>query len=159
MIHGQKTIKNLLIKMIVSMILGVITLHASGLSNHSNCTYLDNFSQPLSLTLYYDKNSQAITKNSAEKLEDIVLFIKKYPALKVIVYGHTSAKEGESKSESLSKERALNVKRYLVKQGVFSSNISTDAKGSSQPVQEKGMVEIPELNRRVEIKFYNGNWS
>jgi adhesin transport system outer membrane protein len=114
----------------------------------------DGCSEILNLTIYYDLNSSKIRDDSMEKLQELILFMNKYPDFKAILYGHTSSEGTKINNQVLSEKRALSIRNFMIKEGISSSRISTYGKASTEPVQEEGMPEIKELNRRVEIKLH-----
>lgn len=72
---------------------------------------------------------------------------------KVKVMGHTDNVGAEEFNLNLSKQRALSVLNYLVKQGVPRANLSYDYFGMSEPVSTNDTEEGRRLNRRVEFEI------
>ena len=82
--------------------------------------------------------------------------MRKNQSLKILIVGHTNGCAGGTKEyiESLSKSRAITIKRYLEKNTIDIGRINTDGKGCSEMLYSINS-STPEwqqvLNRRVEI--------
>lgn len=72
---------------------------------------------------------------------------------KVKVIGHTDNVGTADFNLNLSKERALSVVNYLLKQGVPLANVSYDYMGMSQPIATNQTEAGRRLNRRVEFEI------
>lgn len=73
----------------------------------------------------------------------------------VIVKGHTDNVGSDEVNMTLSKNRAENVKNYLVKHGVPSSRLTTEYYGASRPIYSNDTPEGRAKNRRVEFEIKN----
>jgi len=93
-------------------------------------------------------------EKSIPELKRLELFLKRHEVLKVQVRGHVNgpAQSKPSFYQSLSDERALSIKHFLVKNGVAADRV--DAKGMSNFQMRYPSPKTPfeaEENRRVEI--------
>jgi outer membrane protein OmpA-like peptidoglycan-associated protein len=79
--------------------------------------------------------------------------MKKNPTLKILIVGHINGCQGASLS--LSENRALTIKKFLIEKGIDETRMSTEGRGCKEMLYPNG-VDGPEwqssLNRRVEIK-------
>lgn len=71
----------------------------------------------------------------------------------VIIKGHTDNVGSDEVNMKLSKNRAENVKKYLVNRGVPSSRLSTEYYGASRPIYNNNTPEGRAKNRRVEFEI------
>jgi len=83
------------------------------------------------------------------KLSDL---LKKEPALKIKIAGHTDSTGDAAHNQALSLRRAETVKRTLVETySVDAGRITTKGWGAEQPLVDNGTEEGRAINRRVEI--------
>ncbi len=85
-----------------------------------------------------------------QNLKIIVQYLKDYKNGRIILYGHTDIYGNKKRNLDLSKDRALFVKRELVRMGAKSSQISTLYFGGEQPLKKYPYGS--DLNRRVEVE-------
>ncbi|MFZ2989952.1 OmpA family protein [Ideonella sp.] len=71
--------------------------------------------------------------------------------MQVRIVGHTDSTGSDAINNPLSVDRAESVKSYLADRGVKSGRITTDGRGSRQPVADNGSEAGRARNRRVEI--------
>jgi len=72
-------------------------------------------------------------------------------ATRVSIIGHTDSSGSDAINNPLSFDRANATRDYLVGRGVSPARISTDGRGSREPVADNGTAQGRALNRRVEI--------
>jgi OOP family OmpA-OmpF porin len=99
----------------------------------------------------FDTNSAKLKPTANEQLDVVVEFAAKYPDANLTVVGYTDSRGNESYNQKLSARRAESVKAYLVGKGVAADRISTDGKGSANPIGDNKTREGQAKNRRVEI--------
>ena len=75
----------------------------------------------------------------------------RYKDANLAVVGYTDNRGKEAANQVLSRERAESVKAYLTGKGVAASRITTDGKGSANPVGDNETAAGRAQNRRVEI--------
>ncbi|MFI4988402.1 MAG: OmpA family protein [Alphaproteobacteria bacterium] len=108
---------------------------------------------PKDFWIYYDSSQFNIRPDAADTLDHVVIAIKRLGRTKVTLTGHADAAGVATDDERLSKFRADEAKKYLVKQGVPADDITTVGKGRSDP-----RVPIPrnghsQENRNVHIEL------
>jgi len=102
--------------------------------------------------IQFEFNSAVLKTSSFEILDKAVTEMKKDPAVKFVLNGHSSAEGSPEHNMSLSVDRANSVKSYLVNAGFSADNFSIKGFGESQPFTSNATEEGRALNRRVEIK-------
>ena len=102
--------------------------------------------------IQFEFNSAVLKTGSYETLDKAAAEIKKDPAAKFVVSGHSSAEGTAAHNQSLSEDRANAVKSYLINAGVSSVSLTAKGYGESKPITTNTSEESRALNRRVEIK-------
>jgi len=103
--------------------------------------------------VYFDFNKSVIKTEYNEKVTKAVDYLKSHPKEKLLLVGHSDFIGAEGRNTTLSKQRADNVKKAIIKKGISSSRIQTKGLGSTQPLASNDQEnEGRELNRRVEFK-------
>lgn len=103
----------------------------------------------------FEFNSGVLKTASFEVLDRIATEMKKDPAVKFVLNGHSSIEGSAAHNMSLSVDRANSVKLYLVNAGVSAANLSIKGYGATQPVASNSTEEGKAQNRRVEFKKLN----
>ncbi len=101
--------------------------------------------------LYFRFDSSVLDTPEKENLNKLINISTKLKALVFIVEGHTDSSGHQKYNLALSKKRALNVKNYLIKNGINDANIRLNAFGEDKLLinTDDGVKE--KKNRRVEI--------
>ena len=79
-----------------------------------------------------------------------------YPELRFKVEGHTDSTGSYETNKSLSLQRAVSVRDYLISQGVDASSTGIEGLGPDRPVAGNETAEGRAQNRRVEIVLTGG---
>ena len=96
-------------------------------------------------------NTFGIIPTSKRAIDELILVMNTFPKLKIEIQGHICCVDKDSRN--LSTERAKQVKRILVSEGIDGSRIGTTGFGTTRPkfpIPEKSEFEAAR-NRRVEI--------
>lgn len=96
-------------------------------------------------------NTFAVMPTSKRAIDELIYVMNKYPKLKIEIQGHICCVNKDVKN--LSTDRAKQVKRILVSEGIGEKRIKTSGFGVSRPkfpIPEKSEYEAAR-NRRVEI--------
>ena len=117
---------------------------------------INNIDKKLKFEIYFGHNIYKLSKEIKKTIKDIHYDYKIENNYIVEVIGHTDRSGSREYNILLSKLRANEVKKYLVKLGVNDENIASYYFGESKPkiITEDGVKE--KINRRVEI-FINKN--
>lgn len=105
--------------------------------------------------IQFEFNSSVLKTSSYAVLDQIASEMKKYHTVKFNIEGHASREGTEQRNMTLSNDRAIAVKTYLINEGVEGGNLNSVGFGESKPVSSNETEEGRILNRRVEIKKVN----
>ena len=82
--------------------------------------------------LFFKIGRAAVTKEHAQKIDEIAQWSKEHPTAKIELTGYADKGTGNARiNQAISERRAAAVKDALVKKGVSTSLISVDAKGDT----------------------------
>jgi len=99
----------------------------------------------------FASNSDKLTVESTEVIQQFVDAMKESETLKLKIIGHTDGDGDDAANLILSKKRATAVKAKMVSLGIDNSRLLTDGKGEKEPVSENKTEEGKLQNRRVEF--------
>ncbi|MGH8455434.1 MAG: OmpA family protein [Stenotrophobium sp.] len=100
----------------------------------------------------FDFDSDRLTEDSKEILNQVAETLKSYPDIKVEVAGHTDDVGSEAYNLGLSERRAKSVKDYLASHDVNADRMTPVGYGKTQPLVQGTTEEDRAKNRRVELK-------
>lgn len=103
--------------------------------------------------IYFAINKHEILPNSEADLSALTSFLKLNKQVKIEIEGHTDNTGNAESNLTLSDNRALAVKDYLLKNGIDTNRISTKGYGSNSPVASNETEEGRQLNRRTAFKI------
>ena len=95
--------------------------------------------------------SANLNAGSFNEISRVSRVLNQYPDTSIQVAGHTDSTGSEEFNQTLSEQRASNVKNALVGQGVDPNRISTIGFGESAPVADNSTESGRQMNRRVVI--------
>ena len=101
--------------------------------------------------LSFDTGRSNVKRNLAQVLDKVAEGLKSATAASVRAVGHTDNRGSEEGNERLSVSRADSVRNHLVGRGVSTTAITTDGRGSREPLADNGTATGRAQNRRVEI--------
>jgi len=113
---------------------------------------LKNCGQLFTYDLAFDTNSDKLKGTEWPILEVMASLLKKDPASRIQVTGHTDATGNADANQDLSRRRAESVKKALTDHyGADPSRIATKGYGAEQPLAPNDEEKGRSINRRVEI--------
>ncbi len=102
--------------------------------------------------VHFTPNKFDLLPESFDELDKLADFLKKNSMYKVEIGGHTSKNKDTDKFNlDLSTNRALAVKKYLVKKGIDENRITHKGYGNSKPLLDSDDTDSSHKNRRVEV--------
>ncbi len=90
-----------------------------------------------------------------ENLNKLVNFLKEYPERQVLIEGHTDNVGSAMFNQSLSRQRAESVQRFLVNRGIDRRRLTVTGYGFERPVASNDTATGRQQNRRVEVVIEN----
>jgi outer membrane protein OmpA-like peptidoglycan-associated protein len=113
-----------------------------------------NPGQKLQLShIYFERAKYNLLETSFPELNDLVTFMKRYPTVRIRLEGHTDNQGNPELNLELSENRAKEIKKYLVDQGIDENRIEWIGYGGQRPIHIKADADesLRQKNRRVEV--------
>jgi outer membrane protein OmpA-like peptidoglycan-associated protein len=104
--------------------------------------------------LEFETGKSIIRTSSFASLDELASVLLKRPEFKLLIAGHTDNVGNDAANMTLSKNRTLAVKDYLIKKGIDESRFKTDWFGETKPIAPNTTPEGRQKNRRVEMNIY-----
>ena len=101
--------------------------------------------------IYFELDKDTIKPRYTEVLDEVAKVMKWNPEVTLSINGHTDDLAGEAYNKTLSRERAEQVKEYLIDMGVAADRMETYAYGENRPKVPNTTAANRALNRRVEL--------
>lgn len=101
--------------------------------------------------IFFDFDSYAIQSTSYPELQRLIQLLTKEQEIIIEIGGHTDEQGSNAYNLELSKQRALAVKEYLVKQGIDEKRLTTRGYGKQNPLVLSNNKNQQSVNRRVEF--------
>jgi outer membrane protein OmpA-like peptidoglycan-associated protein len=101
----------------------------------------------------FDFGKSTIRKSSFTQLDAAVAVLQSYPALRMLVTGHTDSIGAHDANVTRSEERARAVKEYFVAHGIDASRVEIKGAGPDEPIADNATAAGQQKNRRIEFKL------
>jgi outer membrane protein OmpA-like peptidoglycan-associated protein len=106
--------------------------------------------------VHFEVGKSTITEASRRSLDEVLVVMKKLPALRLEVQGHTDSDGPLQRNMDLSQQRAESVCDYLVALGVPRDRLVPIGYGPARPIAPNDSPQGKSLNRRVMIEVLGG---
>ncbi len=103
--------------------------------------------------IFFDFDKSDLKEESKPELNRLIDFVKKLNDFNIIIEGHTDNSGTEAHNNTLSLNRAKEVAKYLINNGIDKKRIITKAFGSQMQIATNDTEEGKAQNRRVEIRL------
>ncbi len=110
----------------------------------------ESYDKPIS-TLPFSQSDSSLTSEARSALDTLTNFIKERTDLRFRLFGHTDNVGDFDKNISLSQQRAVIARDYLVEKGIDISRVETRGYGPTRPLASNNSETSRRLNRRVEV--------
>ncbi|ATZ67873.1 OmpA family protein [Acinetobacter haemolyticus] len=100
----------------------------------------------------FESGSAILTETGKRILDEMAVALNKVGGKQVKIIGHTDSSGDASRNVILSKERAVAVQDYLVSKNIATDRLSTEGKGSSEPIADNTTADGRRKNRRIEFE-------
>jgi OmpA-OmpF porin, OOP family len=105
--------------------------------------------------IQFKYGSSELTTSSYKVLDEVSELLRGNPEIKVLIEGHTSSDGNREVNMKLSKNRAENVKKYLLSKGIDEIRLTTIGYGPDKPLGPEKTEADKIRNRRVEMELSN----
>lgn len=112
-----------------------------------------NILDSMKRNVQFEKNSADLDPIFVTQLSQLAGVLLQQPLDHVLLVGYSSNEGTEDYNLDLSRQRATNVRDYLLSKGINKSQIDVLGKGSADPLLPNDTEEGRNKNRRVEIKI------
>lgn len=103
----------------------------------------------------FGPDESSILSTSFDELNQLVAYMQKNSATKIVINGYTDNTGTQEKNLSLSNSRAKAVADYLISNGIDKNRVSYKGYGSANPIESNDTEEGRAKNRRVEFNIEN----
>lgn len=104
--------------------------------------------------ILFERDHYHLKKESYERLDSVVTFLKENQTLKVSIFGHTDNQGNEQHNLRLSEKRAEAVAIYFSDNGIDNERMDFNGFGSTKSVGNNSTFLGRQRNRRVEIVIH-----
>jgi len=99
----------------------------------------------------FDTNRADVKPQFQAVLDQVAMSVRQYAGTVVRVEGHTDSVGSAAYNQTLSENRALSVRSYLLQRGVEANRIEAYGYGLTRPIASNDTAEGRAQNRRVEF--------
>jgi len=103
--------------------------------------------------ILFATGSATLRPESFTELNRLVNLLRENPSVKIEVSGHTDNVGSAASNRTLSRNRALSVRNYLISQGITAERVEYNGYGFDRPIAPNNTEEGRAANRRVEIEI------
>jgi hypothetical protein len=137
---------------------GVVSNHGCPTSNiiggkGSKSIENNNLDELPEAIVYFALDKYNLSTEALSTIQKAAIFMRSHPAYKLVLSGHTDKRASAAYNLKLSKNRVLEVRNELVRQGVEASRISYDYYGKQKLTIDQEDESSHSKNRRVEFIF------
>ncbi len=101
----------------------------------------------------FEFNSARLTTNAQRLMENVVSFLRSDPEARITISGHTDSIGSDAYNLKLSRDRANEVRDYLIGYGIDGSRLTALGFGEARPIASNDTEIGRETNRRVEFRI------
>ena len=101
------------------------------------------------LDIQFEINQSTVQRESEEKLDKVVTFMRKYPDTTAVIEGHSDEVGTTAANMRLSQSRAEGAVSYLAKNGIDRSRLQAVGYGETRPIADNSTEVGKRLNRRI----------
>jgi outer membrane protein OmpA-like peptidoglycan-associated protein len=103
--------------------------------------------------ILFNTGKATLMPESFAALNKLVNLLRENPKVKIEVSGHTDNVGSAATNKTLSKNRALTVRNYLISQGIAGERVMYEGYGFDRPIAPNNTEAGRAANRRVEIEI------
>jgi outer membrane protein OmpA-like peptidoglycan-associated protein len=101
--------------------------------------------------IYFDLNKSNLRPESIRILDRKVEVMKRYPEMKIVIFGNTCNLGNEISNTKLGHERADSARKYMISKGIASERVQAKTQASFDPEQPNTDEYHRQFNRRCDF--------
>ncbi len=101
----------------------------------------------------FETGKASLTREGLGRLDRVAYTLRRCPAARIEIGGHTDSDGDEASNMRLSQDRADRVKKALVAAGIAAERMSSKGYGETSPIGGNDSAEDKARNRRIEFKL------
>jgi outer membrane protein OmpA-like peptidoglycan-associated protein len=101
--------------------------------------------------LHFESGSTRLTPDGRQTVDSLLGVLRAYPAVRVVLEGHTDATGDAAANKALSQQRAEAVKQILAAGGIAADRLKAEGYGQERPLAENTTETGRARNRRLEL--------
>lgn len=105
------------------------------------------------IDLRFDKRDAVIHDKVAHEIPELATILKQFPNMKIKLLAYTDNVGDEKDNEKLTENRALEVRKRLVAEGIDENRIQIKAYGEKFPVGDNKTYDGRLINNRIEMEI------
>ncbi len=113
---------------------------------------IENKLKDIAKSINFAPGSNTISPKLFKSLDEVVAIMKKYPAFKLEIEGHTDNVGSPIANQRMSQKRVDALKRYFIGKGVDITRLYAVGYGLERPLASNKTAQGRAQNRRVELK-------
>lgn len=103
--------------------------------------------------IQFKQGSSDISENSSYIIDSLFTILFENSDINLHVTGHASKEGSNWFNKKIANERATNIKLILVQKGILDNRITSEGKGSTEPLCNENTEECLIINRRIELSI------
>jgi outer membrane protein OmpA-like peptidoglycan-associated protein len=107
--------------------------------------------------ILFETSKARILSDSYGILDSVAQVLRDYDHVSIRIEGHTDSQGGDEYNQTLSKDRADAVYKYLVGKGIDMARLDSTGVGESRPIDTNRTARGRANNRRVEFHIVDGD--
>ena len=105
--------------------------------------------------ILFNTGLATLRPESFSELNKVVNLLRENPTVRIEVSGHTDNVGSAATNRTLSRNRAMTVRNYLISQGIAGERVEYNGYGFDRPIAPNDTEDGRAENRRVEIEILN----
>lgn len=124
----------------------------NSLSNSHSISVLKSLVENGNMNIFFDVNKDTPNGGSSNSIQQLYLYLMKYPESKIKLIGYADVRGDEGKNKDLSQRRALNLKNFFITSGIAENRITIGGQGVDRTYPTTTKTGL-DLARRVSVEL------
>ena len=104
-------------------------------------------------TVGFSQNTAQLLSTAYPELSQLLVFLQKHSSLIVEIGAHTSSQLSHTNAQTLSRDRAQQIRAFLLANGIPQKRVVARGYGKSLPLVDSDTPNAPLINQRIEMRI------